>query len=565
MASLLESLVNVFGYEIAPKEKKAREDKSKTFAPPESDGSYLLADGRFSHAIAFENVANSEFTLIEFYRQMALHPQVDMAIEEIVNEAIVNDEKNVPVEINLDLVEVPKSVQTKIKEEFEYLLGLLDFNTKGYRLFRDWYIDSRLVYHKAIDMDKPKEGILELHRLDPRKIIKIKELETERTIDNRSGQQAAEFPVVAEEYYMYFQTPIEYDSQSKFGFSNTASMSRGNIASYANTAMKINLDAIAFVHSGLVDQSSNIIYGYLQKAIKSYNVLNMMEDSLVIYRITRATEKRVFYIDVGNLPPQAAEEYLRKVQSRYKNKVTYDAVTGVIKDSKRVVAMQEDFWLPRREGGRATEISSLAGGDNLGAIDDVLMFKTNLWNALTVPSSRFKEDTASIVLGKQAEVSREELKFSKFITRLRTQFSELFNDLLRTQLLLKGIIDEEEWEEIKENIQYNFLQDSYFTEAKEAELLKARVETALAIEPLVEKGYYSHTYVRKNVLKQTDDEIEQIQKEREKEEASQMYGPSEDEIAAEEEEAAAAETPTTGGENTPTLKFDNPVSKEEEE
>ena len=439
-----------------------------------------------------EGTAKNEQELIRRYREIALHPECDMAIEDIVNEAIVANELKDAVKLNLENVEYSKEIRHKIEKEFVEVLRLMNFNTRGHDIFRRWYVDGRVYYHKIIDRESPVKGITELRYIDPRKIKKIREIRKKRP----DGATPYGLTVVDEfeEYFIY----------NEKGVSNTTS---GGI--------KIAPDAIAFCPSGIVDQNKNLVLSYLHKAIKPVNQLRMIEDASVIYRIARAPERRIFKIDVGNLPKVKAEQYLRDVMARYRNKLVYDATTGEIRDDRNYMSMLEDFWLPSREGGRGTQIDTLPGGANLGEIADIEYFRAKLYRSLNVPVSRL-ESSSGFNLGRSTEITRDELKFTKFVQRLRKKFTEIFNDILRTQLVLKGVIAEEEWFKLRDKIQYSFLQDGHFAELKESEMLMERLRLADSMRDYVGK-YYSVEFIRKNVLRQTDKEITDIDKQIKKE------------------------------------------------
>ena len=481
----------LFGYSLDRKKGKGSE-KGPSFVHKDSDDAAqpIVAGGYFGQYVDLGDAANkaSDVDLIGRYREMSLHPEADAAINDIVNEAIAGDLDDHPVDIELSNLKVSDSVKTRIREEFENILSLLDFDRKAYDIFRRWYIDGRLFYHKMINPDNPKAGITELRHIDPRKIKKVIEYDKPKDRVSPADPQVNVLIPKAVEYYIY---------------------SPKGLRGYENNGIKIAPDAICFAHSGQLDMQRNYVLSHLHKAIKALNQLRMIEDSLVIYRLSRAPERRIFYIDVGNLPKQKAEQYLREVMSRYRNKLVYNADTGEIRDDKKFMSMLEDFWLPRREGGRGTEISTLPGGQNLGELEDVKYFQKKLYRALNVPESRIEAAESSFNLGRSAEITRDEVKFQKFITRLRKRFSDMFNDLLKTQLVLKGIIQLEEWEDIKEHIQYDFIADNYFSELKEKEILNERLALLQQMDPLAGR-YFSLDYLRRQVLKQTDEEIKEI-------------------------------------------------------
>jgi hypothetical protein len=487
--------IKLFGYKIG-KDESQKDDGVKSFVPPtDTDDAAIsvVGNGVYGTYVDLEGQVKTDAELIRKYREMATQAECDVAIDDIVNESIVYQEDGYPVSIVLENMKQPDTIKKKIKEEFEHILKLLDFNNQAYDVFRRWYVDGRLYYHMVIDEKNPRLGIKEVRYIDPRKIRKVRE------IPRSKGA-----PITQNAYIK----PIEYFVYSSAGF-----------AKDANQGLKIAKDSICYVHSGLTDKEGKVIISYLHKAIRPLNQLRMLEDATVIYRISRAPERRVFYIDVGNLPKIKAEQYLREIMQKYKNKLVYDAQTGEIRDDRRFQTMLEDFWLPRREGGKGTEITTLPPGQNLGEIEDVLYFQKKLYKALNVPSSRLESD-AGFSLGRSSEISRDELKFSKFVSRLRMRFSHLFDKLLETQLVLKGICTKEEWKQLKEEINYDFVTDSHFTELKDAEILKDRLLLLSDIDNYVGK-YFSKNYVRTKVLKLTEDDIEQIEKEIEEESAEE--------------------------------------------
>ena len=447
---------------------------------------------------------------------MSLHPECDTAIEHVVNEAIVSDMNDSPVEIDLDNLNIGQPLKKVIRNEFKYVKDLLEFDKKSHEIFRNWYVDGRIFYHKVIDVQKPDEGIQELRYIDALKIklMRVKPTDKEKgaiaipTIDNANGTESVNKDVKVTEFYTYYPQGIA----QKYG-------------TVAGKGIRIAKDAITHIHSGLVDRNKKITLSYLHKAIKGLNQLRMIEDSLVIYRLSRAPERRIFYIDVGNLPKVKAEQYLRDVMSRYRNKLVYDANTGEIKDDKKFMSMLEDFWLPRREGGRGTEISTLPGGQNLGELTDIEYFQKKLYRSLNVPESRIGADSG-FNLGRSSEILRDELMFSKFVGRLRKRFSALFLDLLKTQLILKNIVTPEDWEKMSEHIQFDYLYDNHFAELKETELMNERLNLMVAIEPYI-GTYYSRDYVKRKILRQTDEEIEEMAEEMEEENESGVGVPLE--------------------------------------
>ena len=473
-------MAEFFGFEIKRKEKEL----GAVTPPATDDGTYDISGGGFySTILDTDGRSRTEDDLIRRYRDIAIQPECDSAIEDIVSEAIASDERDMCVSIALDNLQVSATIKKRIKEEFERILQLLDFNNKAHDIFRRWYVDGRIFYHKVIDSQNPRKGIQQLRYIDPRKIKKVREVQT-----GKRGQ--VDVVKKFKEFYIYNQ--------------------HGHQVNNTSTGVKLTFDSIAYCPSGLIDMHKGTVLSYLNKAIKPVNQLRMIEDSVVIYRISRAPERRIFYIDVGNLPKIKAEQYLKDVMNRYRNKLVYDASTGEIRDDRNHMSMLEDFWLPRREGGRGTEITTLPGGANLGEIDDITYFQRKLYRSLNVPISRLEAEQ-NFSLGRSTEITRDELKFTKFVGKLRKKFSVIFNDLLRTQLILTGVIAEEEWKQMSEHIQFDFLQDNNFTELKNAELLKERLEMLSQVENYV-GTYFSKEWVKKNVLHLTDDEIGEMQK-----------------------------------------------------
>jgi len=473
-------MAEFFGFEIKRKEKEL----GAVTPPATDDGTYDISGGGFySTILDTDGRSRTEDDLIRRYRDIAIQPECDSAIEDIVSEAIASDERDMCVSVVLDNLQVSATIKKRIKEEFERILQLLDFNNKAHDIFRRWYVDGRIFYHKVIDSKNPRKGIQQLRYIDPRKIKKVREVQT-----GKKGQ--VDVVKKFKEFYIYNQ--------------------HGHQVNNTSTGVKLTFDSIAYCPSGLIDMHKGTVLSYLNKAIKPVNQLRMIEDSVVIYRISRAPERRIFYIDVGNLPKIKAEQYLKDVMNRYRNKLVYDASTGEIRDDRNHMSMLEDFWLPRREGGRGTEITTLPGGANLGEIDDITYFQRKLYRSLNVPISRLEAEQ-NFSLGRSTEITRDELKFTKFVGKLRKKFSVIFNDLLRTQLILTGVIAEEEWKQMSEHIQFDFLQDNNFTELKNAELLKERLEMLSQVENYV-GTYFSKEWVKKNVLHLTDDEIGEMQK-----------------------------------------------------
>ena len=495
-------MAKLFGFSLDDPNESRSPDIVSPVPPNNEDGvDYYISSGFYGQYVDIEGVYKTEYDLIRRYREMSLHPECDRAIEDIVNEAIVSDLYDSPVEIELSNLRVSDSLKSKIREEFHFIKELMDFDKKAHEIFRNWYIDGRVYYHKLIDLKRPQEGIQEIRYIDAAKIKFIRE---KKKKDNKSANLALptmtedptkmDFPEI-EEYFMY-------NPRSTYGATTFAT------SQPYGQGIKIAKDAITYVTSGLVDRNKHTTLSYLHKAIKALNQLRMIEDSLVIYRLSRAPERRIFYIDVGNLPKVKAEQYLKEVMSRYRNKLVYDAATGEIRDDKKFMSMLEDFWLPRREGGRGTEITTLPGGQNLGELTDVEYFQKKLYRSLNIPESRLSGDTG-FNLGRSSEILRDELQFSKFVGRLRKRFANIFHDMLKTQLILKNIVTPEDWEYMSDHIQYDFLYDNHFAELKETELMNERLSLLATVEPYVGK-YYSVDYVRRKVLRQTEEEMIEI-------------------------------------------------------
>jgi hypothetical protein len=501
-------MTKLFGFSIDSSEKKSKSVVSPV-PPNNEDGvDYFIQSGFYGQYVDIEGVYRTEHDLIKRYREMALHPECDNAIEDVVNEALVSDLYDSPVEIELSNLNASDKLKTLIRQEFRYIKELLDFDRKCHEIFRNWYVDGRLFYHKVIDLKKPEDGIKELRYIDPMKMRYIRQEKKPNKGNGTGGvdlsrmdENSRTFYPEVEEYFVYTPKP-----NYPLGMVSGAGGQKG---------VKIAKDSITYVTSGLVDRNKGSILSYLHKAIKALNQLRMIEDSLVIYRLSRAPERRIFYIDVGNLPKVKAEQYLKEVMSRYRNKLVYDANTGEVRDDRKFMSMMEDFWLPRREGGRGTEITTLPGGQNLGELTDVEYFQKKLYRALGVPESRIASD-GGFNLGRSSEILRDELKFAKFVGRLRKRFANLFSDMLKTQLILKNIITLEDWDQISDHIQYDFLYDNQFAELKESELLNERLGILATMEPYIGK-YFSVDYARRKVLRQTDSEIVEIDKQIEKE------------------------------------------------
>lgn len=520
--------MELFGFEIS-RTKASKEEKDLTpsfIAPETSDGAVELSGGSHTGTyLDLEGKSKTEAELVTKYRIMSIQPEADVAVQDIINEAIVLDDDTSPVSIELDRVEAPEAIKKKIREEFEYLLSLIDFSNDAYELFKRWYVDGRIYFHILINKKKTSLGIQELRYIDPRKIRKMRE--PIKSTDNKTG---IEIVKGYNEFYMFNNTGL-------------SDKSTGGI--------KVAPDSIVYCHSGILDENNNMVLSHLHKSIKPLNQLRMMEDAVVIYRLARAPERRVFYIDVGNLPKIKAEQHLRDMMTRNKNKVVYDAATGEIRDDRKFMTMLEDFWLPRREGGRGTEITTLPGGQNLGEMEDVEYFRKKLYKSLNVPVSRLEAEN-QFNIGRSAEVTRDEVKFSKFVKRLRSRFSEMFDNMLEIHLALKGIVRRSEFKEFKQQITYNFAEDNHFTELKESEILRERLGLLQELDQFVGK-YFSENYVRKNVLRMNEEDIKQIEDEIADEEKSGAY---DDEA---EEEQVEPEVPTA---NT-NVKKDDEEDKEE--
>jgi len=479
--------IDLFGFSLG------RTQKPKTFVTPENDDgaiTYVEGGGFVGTYLNTDIDAKDENLLIQKYREMATTQEVDLAITDVINEAVLHETGKSSINLSLEKLEQSDSIKKKIADEFKQIVKILDFNKSGYDIFRKWYIDGKLYHHIIIDKTKPKEGIKNLIPVDALDIKKVREIKREKDVVSN-----VEFVKEIEEYFIY------KPDQSTGQFLPGGKM---------NEEVKVAPDAISYVHSGMIDAEKQVILGYLYKSIKPYNQLRMIEDSLVIYRLARAPERRIFYIDVGNLPKLKAEQYLRSVMDKYKQKVVYNAQTGEVEDQKKQMSMLEDFWLPRREGGRGTEINTLPSGQNLGEIDDIEYFRKKLYQSLNIPISRIEgTESTSFNLGRTSEINRDEIKFAKFISRLRQRFSSLFTDLLRVQLLLKGVIKEDDWYEIKDAIEYVWTKDSHYAELKQNEILRERLEVLSSLDEYIGK-YYSNEWVRKNVLRQSEDEIKEL-------------------------------------------------------
>ena len=526
-------MAELFGFTIARKKSEAEQENLPSIVSPTvEDGSIEIAPGgAYGTYVDLEGKAKNEGDLVTKYREMSIQPECDYAIQDIVNEAIVVDENSGPCEIILDKLEVSASVKKKIRESFYEIYDMLDFQNNAYDIFRKWYIDGRLYYHIVIDEKNPRAGIKDLRYIDPRKIRKIKEPIKEK--DKRTGVTVYKG---ANEYYLYNAQGI-----------TTANQAQG---------VKIAKDSICYVHSGILDTRNNMIYSHLHKAIKPLNQLRMLEDAVVIYRLARAPERRIFYIDVGNLPKMKAEQYLRDMMTKHKNKLTYDASTGEVRDDRKFMTMLEDFWLPRREGGRGTEITTLPGGQNLGEMEDVDYFRRKLYKSLNVPTARMEQEN-QFQLGRASEITRDELKFNKFIKRLRNRFAMMFDELLEIHLALTGVTTRKEWQKMKQDVYYDFMEDNHFTELKDTEIMTERLRLLGDIDNYVGK-YFSQAWIRTNVLRLTEDEIEEIEKQ-----IGQEGGGEEDDASPEEE--IAVEEQLKIEDQTEEFIPDKNISEEEKE
>ena len=513
--------MELFGFSIIRKPQSESEPLS--FATKnDEEGSMVVSEGGvYGTFVDLEGAIRTETELVNKYREMAMHPDIEMAVDDIVNEAIVADPNKEIVTINLDGLDQPDNIKKLIREEFASVLKLLEFNQHAYEIFRRWYVDGRVLYHAIIDEKDPKKGITELRYIDPRKIKKIREIKKKKIPNtNLTATQTAS------QFYIY----------NDKGFS--ASPGIGAYSDNSTTGLKISVDAIVHISSGLTNVNGDLVIGYLQKALKPLNMLKAMEDSLIIYRISRAPERRIFYIDVGNLPKMKAEQYLRDVMTRFKNKVVYDSATGEIRDDRKFMTMLEDFWLPRREGGKGTEIQTLPGGQNLGQIDDIIYFQRKLYKALNVPISRLDPES-QYNFGRATEISRDEVKFAKFVTRLRMKFSDLFNKILEKQLILRGVITLDDWAEFRYNFKYEYSEDNHFAELRNTEIMRDRISMLRDIDDYAGK-YFSHEYIRRSVLYQSDKVIEEIDEQIKEENDNPQYnapmpgGPEDDPTPASE-------------------------------
>ena len=542
--------VTLFGFTLGKKDivQVEKPEQASFSLPTETidDGAVTITqNAHYGTYVDLEGSIRNELELITRYREMSNHPECDMAIDEIVNEAITHDTDGKVMDINLDNLKQPESIKKKIIEEFNNIQKMLNFSNLADDLFKRWYIDGRIYYHVIVNDTAPKEGIQELRYIDPRKIRKVREIQKDR--DSKTGAQIIKSIA---EYYIY----------------NDRGAATQSFTSSTNQGLRIAPESIINVNSGLMDAKNTFVISYLHKAIKALNQLRMIEDAVVIYRLSRAPERRIFYIDVGNLPKGKAEQYMRSIMTQYRNKLVYDANTGEIRDERKHLSMLEDFWLPRREGGKGTEITTLPAGQNLGQMEDVQYFQKKLLQSLNVPISRLdpQQGAGIMGIGKTTEVTRDEVKFNKFINRLRNKFSRIFDDALRVQLALKGICTTEEWDEFKEAIYYDFKKDNNFVEMREAELIRERVLTATQLDPFIGK-YYSSKWVKKNVLRMTDEDIEEMEKEIEEESSQPVLADGEETSAqatnADATSQAEDNTQESSGTESLTPQLDDAVNK----
>jgi len=542
--------VKLFGFTLGKKDivQVEKPEQASFSLPTETidDGAVTITqNAHYGTYVDLEGSIRNELELITRYREMSNHPECDMAIDEIVNEAITHDTDGKVMDINLDNLKQPETIKKKIIEEFNNIQKMLNFSNLADDLFKRWYIDGRIYYHVIVNDKAPKEGIKELRYIDPRKIRKVREIQKDR--DSKTGAQIIKSVA---EYYIY----------------NDRGTATQSFTASTNQGLRIAPESIINVNSGLMDAKNTFVISYLHKAIKALNQLRMIEDAVVIYRLSRAPERRIFYIDVGNLPKGKAEQYMRSIMTQYRNKLVYDANTGEIRDERKHLSMLEDFWLPRREGGKGTEITTLPAGQNLGQMEDVQYFQKKLLQSLNVPISRLdpQQGAGIMGIGKTTEVTRDEVKFNKFINRLRNKFSRIFDDALRVQLALKGICTTEEWDDFKEAIYYDFKKDNNFVEMREAELIRERVLTATQLDPFIGK-YYSSRWVKKNVLRMTDEDIEEMEKEIEEESSQPVLADGQETSAQATNADAAAQaednTQESSGTESLTPQLDDAVNK----
>ena len=522
--------MKLFGFNI---ERDRKPDLPALSFPENQEGAIeaTSAGGAFASYIDLEAVAKTDADLIMKYREMAEHPECDMAIENIIQEAIITNQNRNPVDLDLTHTELSKNLQDRISEEFEIVLKLLDFNNQAYDIFKRWYIEGRVIYHVMIDPKQDDKGIQELRLIDSFKIKKVRQI----IPDTKATPAVFKLPKF-EEYYLFNEKGLLTPSQM---------------------GVKVAPDSIIMAHSGIMTKDKKFVVSHLHKAIKALNQLRMLEDAVVIYRIARAPERRIFYIDVGNLPKQKAEQYLKDIMTRYKNKLVYDASSGEIKDDRRHQSMLEDYWLPRREGGRGTEITTLPGGQNLGEIEDIIYFRNKLYRSLNIPVSRLEEGSTGFSLGRSAEITRDEVKFTKFVQKLRRKFNTLFNDLLKTQLILKGVIAEEDWPSIRDNISFQYLKDGHYAEMRDMDLLRDRLDILNTIEPYIGE-WFSKEYVRKHVFRMTEDEIKAMDDQIEDEPDPEPVDP------AAKVPGTGGAAPPAGGEPPPEGGEEEPPPEEEE-
>jgi len=519
--------LKLFGFTLGNKDVvQVQNPEQPSFAlPTESldDGAVTITQNAYYGTyVDLEGAVRNELELITRYREMANHPELEMAIDDIVNEAITHDVTGRTVDIILDKLKQPETIKKRIVEEFENVLKMLNFGNLSDDLFKRWYIDGRIYYHVVIDESNPKNGIQELRYIDPRKIRKVREVKKMR--DPKSGAQIIQSIA---EYYVY----------------NDRAPSAQSFTSEVNSGLRIATESVINVNSGMMDAKNTFVISYLHKAIKPLNQLRMIEDAVVIYRISRAPERRIFYIDVGNLPKGKAEQYLRDVMLKYRNKMVYDAQTGELRDDRKHMSMLEDFWLPRREGGKGTEITTLPAGQNLGELEDVKYFRQKLLNALNVPISRLEPQQGGMIgIGRTTEVTRDEVKFTKFIIRLRNKFSQIFDHALRIQLVLKGICTSDEWDRFREDIYYDYKKDNNFTEMRDAELLRERLGLLQVVDPYIGR-YYSAEWVRRKILQLSDEDISQMDKQIAKEDKAGTGGPTTPIPGQEQQQAEADDNP----------------------
>ena len=510
--------MDIFGSQL--KKLIQKQERGLTFVPPHKEDGAIEIDttatglgwaAQSEYVLDIDQIPDDEIELLLTYRNMALNQYVDEAIQEIVNEAIITEDLKATVDLVLDDVDVSDNIKDRIQEEFEGVLRLLNFKNDGYGLFRRWYIDGKLYFHKVIDKNNTTKGIVQLVAIDPLHIRPVREIKRKEQLADIDLYDLSD----VEEYFIYSRTPFDKSNKNYYDKS---------------MAIKIPKEAITYVTSGVASSDGKFVLSELYKAIKPFNNLKMMEDSVVIYRVARAPERRIFYVDTGSLPTGRAEQYLKDVMNKFKNKITYNIQKGTIENRHKFQSILEDYWLPRREGGRGTEVSTLPGGDNLGELDDVEYFKTRLYKALNVPISRFQNDGVAFNIGRTTEITRDEIRFSKFISRKRNKFSELFDDLLKTQLILKKIITPEEWEEIKPDISYSFLEDNYFQELKSLEVLQDRLTVLENIQRADIIGkYVSHDYVRREILRQSEDEMKDEDEKIAEESKNEQYNPPQEE------------------------------------